>query len=710
VDGLPLAIELAAARARVLSLPQIADRLTGHDQGLGLLNAGTRAAAPRHQSLRATLDWSYQLLSEDERAAFRRLAVFTSGFTLEAAEAVCGRGVLERVPALRAASDGVSTDVSSESQHSITPPLHHSVLDLLSHLVDKSLVAAEEPGEEGRRYRLLEPIRQYGLEQLVQSGEETPARDRHAGYFLRLAAEGRSRFGGLGSFRVLEPEFPNVRAALDFSRTRPGLAELAIDAASELYSFWTIRGDHREARRWWESALSAPDWLPPARRARALRVLGLLALYRSDVHAAAPLLHEAASAERAVGDASELAWTLLGLAALGRYSADPDLTRCCSDIGLRLARRFDNHRCAAGHLLQRGWLHYSEGATSEAGDCAQKALSLLRAFDDPVETMEGLHLAGATCSGQPGRLADARARLLECLQLCRAMGDRMMIAKVLSDLGGLARQEGDLSAARALFEESLAMRRGLGDPVGTAGSLSEQAFGAIESGRLDDAGALLAESLAIRREIDDEVGVARMLLHLGTMARHQGDLRGARSRYAESLTILQKRDQPWMVAFVLLSLALLELQEDGHEPARTWMEEALAIWRDAADPRGIDRSLHAIPQCAGATAASPGSRSAVSVRRAAKLFGAAQALLEKCAPALDEGRREEWKRALGVVARTLGEAEFRAAEAEGRALHLTPEILVDLAASDAQPGEGGAGLGSRPQRRPAQDGAAAQSC
>jgi predicted ATPase len=185
LDGIPLAIELAAARAKVLPVEQIADRL---DDSIGLLAAGSRTAMPRHRTLHATMDWSHELLPDEERALFRRLSVFAGGFTLEAAESVCTGGGLER----------------------------GEVLDLLSHLVDKSLVIMREEGGEGR-YRLLETVRQYGREKLSASSEAEQASERHAGYYLALAEEAEPELKGAGQVawvERLEQERDNLRAAM----------------------------------------------------------------------------------------------------------------------------------------------------------------------------------------------------------------------------------------------------------------------------------------------------------------------------------------------------------------------------------------------------------------------------------------------------------------------------------------------------------------
>ena len=227
LDGIPLAIELAAARTKVLTVEQIAVRL---DDSFGLLSAGSRTAMPRQRTLHATMDWSHELLPDEERALFRRLAVFAGGFTLEAAESVCSGEDLER----------------------------DEVLDLLSHLVDKSLVVAWEVSGEAR-YRLLETVQQYAWEKLSEPGETERFRERHAGYYLALAEEAEPELKGAGQVAWLERlewERDNLRAAMAWLLERGALEEAA-RLGWALWLFWGIRAHFAEGRRWMEQALSA---------------------------------------------------------------------------------------------------------------------------------------------------------------------------------------------------------------------------------------------------------------------------------------------------------------------------------------------------------------------------------------------------------------------------------------------------------------------
>jgi predicted ATPase len=294
LDGMPLAIELAAARTRVLTAEQISEKL---EDPLGLLTTGSRAAAARHQTLRATLEWSYELLNEAEQALFRRLSVFAGGWALEAAEAV---GAAEPVEAGR-------------------------VLDLLSKLVDKSLVVAEAEAEGALRYRMLEPVRQYGREKLHESQEAPEVLQRHAKHYLALAEAAEPELLGADQgrwFRRLRTEIGNLRGALSWSLepeedSRERAEELRVRLAAALWRFWDVQG-FEEGRRWLQVALEKDRGGFPAVRAKALNGLGFILLFQQDYGRAIDALEEAIALYKELGDGSGTAFALgnLGYAVL----------------------------------------------------------------------------------------------------------------------------------------------------------------------------------------------------------------------------------------------------------------------------------------------------------------------------------------------------------------------------------------------------------
>ncbi len=262
LDGIPLALELAAARVKVLTPEQIAARL---DDRFRLLTGGSRTALPRQQTLRAMMDWSFNLLSEPERIVLRRLSTFAGGWTIEAAEAIC-------------AGEGVN---------------RYEVLDLLTHLVDESLVIVDERGGEAR-YRLLETVRQYAREKLLEARDAEVVRRRHRDWFLALADRAESELLGpqqAAWLNRLEQEHDNLRAALDWS-LGSGAIEAALRLAGALWPFWEVRGYLGEGREWLEMVLAKSGELPVALRAKVLQGAGILAWYQDDYERAVALCQQ----------------------------------------------------------------------------------------------------------------------------------------------------------------------------------------------------------------------------------------------------------------------------------------------------------------------------------------------------------------------------------------------------------------------------------
>jgi predicted ATPase/DNA-binding SARP family transcriptional activator/DNA-binding CsgD family transcriptional regulator len=378
LEGIPLAIELAAARVGVLSAQQLALRL---EDSLKLLSRGDRTAEPRHRSMRATLEWSHEFLSEGERVLFRRLSVFAGGWTLEAAEEVCaGEGIEEG-----------------------------EVLDVLSELVETSLVVAETGQEEAVCFRMLEPIRQYGQELLEESGESEALRSRHARYYLSLAeeadvegegaAEAAPRMKGappLEWLRRMESEHPNLRAALSWSLdedaeesdgdTEPdgGRVELGLRLAVALFWFWYTHDYSTEGRTYLEKARSSGLSTKAARlRARALNGAAGLAVTQGDYEAAKALIEEGLALYRQLGDKEGIASALtdLGLVALWGQRDDIPVGAVVEELW-ELKPHLENRRTLAWMLVLEGMIAASQGDLERAVALHEESLEIFRELRD----------------------------------------------------------------------------------------------------------------------------------------------------------------------------------------------------------------------------------------------------------------------------------------------------------------------------------------
>jgi predicted ATPase/DNA-binding SARP family transcriptional activator/DNA-binding CsgD family transcriptional regulator len=390
LEGLPLAIELAAARMGTLAAAQIAERL---EDSISLLSAGPRTASARHRTMRATIGWSYGLLSESEKETFGRLSVFSGGFTLEAAEAVCQGGGKEE----------------------------GEVLDLLSNLVDKSLVLAETNTEGRVRYRMLEPVRQYARDKLEESGEAEVVLRRHAAFFLALAERAEPKLKEAQQeawLERLEADHDNFRTVLSWALER-GEAELGLRLSAALGEFWYMRGYVSEGRRWLEAALARED-APSAVRVRALARVGTMTWQQGDLERAIVLSKEGLALARELGDKASAGAALFNLGAAVMQQGEPERAAAFYEESLPLLREVEAKRVLGWSLLGLGFV------------------GLLR--QDYV-----------------------RAKVLEeeALAISHEAGDVLNIALMLVHLGFIALLQGQYDRTEALCMKSLGLSRRL---------------------------------------------------------------------------------------------------------------------------------------------------------------------------------------------------------------------------------------------------------
>lgn len=475
LDGIPLALELAAARVKAMSLEQINARL---EDRFRLLTGGSRTALPRQQTLRALIDWGYDLLELNERALLQRMSVFAGGWTLEGAEAV--------------GADSPTESVGREAGQVEAGPIIEDweVMDLISHLVEKSLVVYDEREGESR-YHLLETVRQYAHDRLRESGTVEATRRRHLNFFLQLAERATIEISGPGQIlwlERLEQEHDNMRAALAGARqdTAQHLVEsalLGLRMGTALQPFWRVRGywsEGREQLRLLLSSVGAQQ--PTSERAGALMAAGVLATCQADTDAAGASYQESLTIRREIGDRHGVAGSLAGL----------------------------------------GNVAYRRGDYISAHALYEESLSHFREFNDQRGIYSSLIALGNVTFRQ-GDVSATRAFYEESLALQREIGDRRGIALSLNNLGLLAYNQKDYKAAQDLDEESLALFRELGDKGGTTYALACLGRIACRQGYSDAAHQFLGESLALSREIGDKHGIIEILISYGILALHHSE-------------------------------------------------------------------------------------------------------------------------------------------------------------------------------------------
>jgi len=511
LDGLPLALELAAARIKILTPQAILDRL---GRRLDFLTGGARDLPARHQTLRHAIDWSYDLLTDDEKATFRRIAVFAGGCTLEAVEQVCG---------------GVGASGTD-------------ALDAVSALVDKSLLRQEEgPGAEPR-FVMLETIREYGLECLKAAGEWETVRRAHLAYFLELAEQAEAELTGPRQslwLDRLEAEHDNLRAALSCGEEY-GDVETGLRLGAALWRFWLVRNHLREGRDRLERLLALPGaGARSSARAKGLHGLGTIIHEISDYAQARPFLEESLSIWRELGDRRGMVAALNNLGWLAFEVGDFGVARSLSEEALLLNRGLGERRGVAVARFNLGMVALQQSDYPAALSLLQESLALRKEMGD----RRGCAYVQASLGWmeqQRGNPGQAAAILGEALAVFRELNDKQLVSWALAHQGVVAYDLGEYDRAQVLLEESLALGREVGNKVIIAFALSSLADVLRSRGEVALALPLLDEGLFLFREIGSGFGLPPALRSRGDMALMQGQLDRATALYRESLTMWSK--------------------------------------------------------------------------------------------------------------------------------------------------------------------------
>jgi predicted ATPase/DNA-binding CsgD family transcriptional regulator len=470
LEGVPLAIELAAARTKVLSVEQILKRL---EDSLKLLTGTDRTAPERQRTLRGTLDWGYELLDEQERKLFGRLSVFAGGWTLEAAEAV-------------GAGDGVEEG---------------EVLDLLSRLVDKSLVVAEAGSQGALRYKMLEPVRQYAREQLEESGQADRARWRHVEFFLALVEDAEPELKGPRQVEWLdrlEEDHDNLRAAIQWALEQ-GETELALRLAASAAHSRYPRGYLTEGRRQLEAALAAEAG-PPAARAKALTEVGWFSLEQSDYDQGQRFLEESLLMYRDLGDTYGVAHALECLSVAKARLGDYGLATQLQEESLALYRESGHKWGIAISLVNLGTYALKQGDFERATNLHEESLALLRVLGDVLHIGYVLGMLGQESLIQ-GQLQRSAALLEESQSVLKQLGDKPTLASTLCNLADTVLRQGDGMRAAGLYKESLELAAEVGSRARVARCLEGLAEVALTHGRPARAARLWEAAKALRESI-----------------------------------------------------------------------------------------------------------------------------------------------------------------------------------------------------------------
>ncbi|UCD40810.1 MAG: tetratricopeptide repeat protein [Chloroflexota bacterium] len=714
LDGIPLAIELAAARMKVLSVADIAARL---DHRLQFL-VSYQNIVPRQKTLRNLIDWSYELLPKNEQSLLRRLSVFTGGWRLEAAEEVC----------------------SGENIGSF------EVLDLLSHLVDKSLVIADI-SDSTERYHMLETIRQYAHEHLEESGESSSIAFKHAFYFTKTVERSYEEIWGKNQgywIEYLEAEHDNLRTAMEWMSQEEDAHEMLLCLAGSLWRFWWVRGYITEGRARLEAALRLNPYAQQALRANGLRGAGKLALQQGDYIQAAAMSQESLDLFREIGDKWGIARQLEVLGEVAYYQGDYSQAVELHNESLSIRKAILDKEGIAASLQHLGMIARDHGDSQHAKELFEQSLELFRELEDKIFTAQILNNLGivehslceydhatmlfeeavslyrelkdnfgvsdvlqnlGNVAKDRGELKQAKSICEECLQLKQTLGDKRGIAHAKATLGEIAIFQGQYKLASELVEQSLANFQELGVKRGVMFCLGLQAFVVYYRGDYELATSLAEECLMISREISapravayctevlglvafarnrfkeavdllneaiiifDEIGdrrnVAIALINLARTAYRLGKFKNARNYIDQSLAVSQQLETEWTHGLALEILGLLQRKQGDHD-------QALHLFQESLEISVIQDNRQGIANCFGAIAGL--AIIANQPVEGMNLFAAAQMIREEIGARMGEGDQEEYNEYLNLARQQLDDEQIQKAWSHGSSLTLEQAI------------------------------------
>ncbi|MEZ4522283.1 MAG: tetratricopeptide repeat protein [Thermomicrobiales bacterium] len=494
LDGLPLALELVAARVRAMSPTELLARL---DRVLPMLSSGSRDLPERQQTMTAAISWSYQLLNAEHQALFRRLSVFHGGWTMDAAEYVAAWHPVS-------STNGVS---------------------LLADLVEQSLVVAEFSPSRTTRYRMLEPISEFAASQLDEAGETHALLDRHLGWCLALTKRAIPELHGPSQqewMDRLEAEHDNIRAALTWTHLDGRRKSLELELSAALWFFWETRGHISEGRRWLAAALADSDGAPANLRADALNAAGNLARDQGDYGASTKFHESSLELRRKIGDLDRVAHSLLNL---GNVELDQGRYRRAREIyaeALSLFQQTGNDWDTASSLNNIGIVLGYLGDYDRAEMMLEQAIELRQPTGESVYRARSLDALGAVMR-QKGDLDRANDLHREALGLRRQLEDTPGTAVTLLNLGLVARYQDELDEATRFIEESLEIRRSLEDQFGIATSTGSLATVARLRGDIEQARSLYIQALKMQSRMKISDGLAETLFGLALIAASTGD-------------------------------------------------------------------------------------------------------------------------------------------------------------------------------------------
>ncbi|HEX6036361.1 MAG TPA: tetratricopeptide repeat protein, partial [Anaerolineales bacterium] len=636
---------------KIIHVEDIAARL---DDRFRLLIGGSRTALPRHQTLRALIDWSYDLLSEQERALFRRLSIFAGSWTLDAAERICAGGEVEQ----------------------------GDIMDLLAQLINKSLVLVDAAPKTETRYRLLGTIRQYAQEKLLGSAGNEDLQSSFLDYFLELVEQAEPELRSPNQVQWLnrlEAELDNLHAALDWSFSYR--VETGLQMAAALLWFWHIRTNKSEGIDWLERLLSVeaqqrdnqPATLAQAlARGKALNAAGCLMVLQgsAEKRKGIVLAEESLALHRELGTAGKrgMAYALWNLAQMAAQQEDFDQARTLMEEGLAIFRDVKDKFGIAQCLEILGDYALKVEEVEQARAAWEEALTTRKELGDRDGIGYSLNQLGRLAF-EEGDYEHAGRLYEESLAVFRGVGNKWAMNIALSGVGNVALAQGKYERAVEAYQATVALGQDSGDQYAVAGALHNLARAVWYQGDHEQATQLLNEALAIFNEMSNKNVIAETLCDLGRVAWTQGSYESASRRYEEALAIGREIKGAFTITAALYGLGNVAKSRDDIDLSRLYHREALARRRDANDQRGIIESLQAL-----------GSLALVQnkLHRAVHLFGAANTFSRQFRVLLPPDEQNRYRYDVNKARALLREEAFSAAWDEGWSMTMAQAVEYAL--------------------------------
>jgi len=630
LDGIPLAIELAAARIKVLTLEQILNRLGDRFR---LLSRGTRTALPRQQTLRALIDWSYDLLSEDEKILWNRLSVFNGGWTLESAEEIC------------------SDDEINKSE----------ILDLLSQLVEKSIIIYDEVMD---RYKILETIKQYGKEKLKNSNQSEIILSNYLNYFLEYSESTEFKLDGSRAqiwLENLEAEHDNLQFAIDWS-TKSGFSESGARISGALGKYWHIRGHYSTGRGLLESVLDNATDISKSSLANVLNWAGILATHQGENEIAQKYCVKSLVLRRELGDESGIAKTLNSLGILQSAWSNYEQAKKFYEESLSISLKLADKNEIASSQSNLGKVQKVLGNFEQAQEHLDACYAIYLETGNKRGIADSLYSLGNLAYEQE-KYDQAQKYFDESLVLRREMGNKRGIAESLNNLGSLASDMGNYEQALNYFEQSLALRLELGEKRAIASSLYNLGIINAETHyeSYEVAKQYYEKSLSIKTELQDKRGIAETLNSSGILESNNGNYILAQKLLNEGLTLSREIEDKNLIGNTLISLGNLAYFQKNFGKATEFYKESLSLFRRLEINTGIVESLLGLTgiKCEGK-----------HFFEAAKLIGAVKTALKSHTIVLQRSEQKIHEQIFKELHEKLSEEEFSEYFEEGKKLTL----------------------------------------